>query len=339
MRINELFEALDSSYPYKVANGSYYFNTDSGEQYKVVFKGDKKVEVSFMARGENDQPKDNITGTGDSRKVFGTVMNIVKDYVDSYHPDILFFAAVNSEPSRIRLYNALAAKANSALPGYSFAKTLKDKAFTVYYITRDGLKVPKIDTAKNVLGRALDTVFEEELNETEVLGEITRPKTIDRASLMLYKAGYSKIGSGAYAEVYGKPGDNHVLKLFAHNDYAYQKFINMVIQNPNQHFPSFKGKMMKITPEYYAIRTELLDSLTGDYIDILAEIRHYIYDCIEHGKSRMIDINKLEKMQPGIAEACDLLVKFIKGTTASLDLHKHNAMLRGNTIVFIDPVQ
>ena len=153
-------EALDSSYPYEFKNNAYYFITDAGNDYKAVFKGDKKVEVSFMTRGENNQPKDDITGTGDSRKVFGTVVNIVKDYVGQHQPDILMFAADNNEPSRIRLYNMLAAQAGKSLPGYNFVKKLKSSLFTTFYLTRDNVNVPKLDTAKNLAGRALDKVFD-----------------------------------------------------------------------------------------------------------------------------------------------------------------------------------
>jgi predicted nucleotidyltransferase len=159
---HKIDEALDSSYPYEFKNNAYYFITDAGTDYKVTFKGDKKVEVSFMARGENNQPKDDITGTGDSRKVFGTVINIVKDYVGQHQPDILMFAADNNEPSRIRLYNMLASQAGKALPGYNFVKTLKGSLFTTFYLTRDNIKVPKLDTVKNVAGRVLDKVVESE---------------------------------------------------------------------------------------------------------------------------------------------------------------------------------
>ena len=152
-------EALDSSYPYEFKNNAYYFITDAGNDYKAVFKGDKKVEVSFMARGENNQPKDDITGTGDSRKVFGTVVNIVKDYVAQNQPEILMFAADNNEPSRIKLYNMLASQAGKSLPGYNFVKKLKSSLFTTFYLTRDNVKVPKLDTAKNLADRGLSKVF------------------------------------------------------------------------------------------------------------------------------------------------------------------------------------
>jgi hypothetical protein len=156
-------EALDSSYPYEFKNNAYYFVTDAGNDYKVEFDGTKKVEVSFVSRDRAGQIKDTATGSGDSRKVFGTVINIVKDYVSQHNPEILLFAADSTAPSRVRLYNSLAAQADKALPGYTFVKTLKNAMYTVFYLTRDNIKVPKLDTVKNVAGRVLDKVVESDI--------------------------------------------------------------------------------------------------------------------------------------------------------------------------------
>jgi hypothetical protein len=154
-------EALDSSYPYEFKNNAYYFITDAGTDYKVEFDGTKKVEVSFVSRDISGQIKDTATGSGDSRKVFGTVINIVKDYVSQHNPEIIVFAADSTSPSRVRLYKSLAAQADKALPGYTFVKTLKNAMYTVFYLTRDNIKVPKLDTVKNVAGRVLDKVVED----------------------------------------------------------------------------------------------------------------------------------------------------------------------------------
>jgi hypothetical protein len=154
-------EALDSSYPYEFKNNAYYFITDAGTDYKVEFDGTKKVEVSFVSRDISGQIKDTATGSGDSRKVFGTVINIVKDYVSQHNPEIIVFAADSTSPSRVRLYKSFAAQADKAMPGYTFVKTLKNAMYTVFYLTRDNIKVPKLDTVKNVAGRVLDKVVED----------------------------------------------------------------------------------------------------------------------------------------------------------------------------------
>ena len=178
------------------------------------------------------------------------------------------------------------------------------------------------------------------LNESEVLDEITRPGQ-GNAEYMLEKAGYEKIGYGMYANVFAKPGADHVLKLFGYRDQAYRDFVNMTIQEPNIHFPKFKGKMMKITNDYYAIRMEILEPLSKDKGTVLELMRQYIYAQIEDPSQpfrRAIEMEKVEKAQPGITEACELVATLIKNNDLGLDLHMKNAMMRGNTIVITDPV-
>lgn len=164
-------EALDSSYPYEFKNNAYYFATEQGNEYKVSFNGDKKVEVSFVTRDKTGNIKDTITGTGDAQKVFGTVIEIVKDYVGQHNPEIILFAAISSAPSRVKLYNTLANKVSKVLPAYAFAKTLKNAMFTTFYLTRDNIKVPKLTTAKNAVSKTLDKVFEETTTLTQLYGD------------------------------------------------------------------------------------------------------------------------------------------------------------------------
>jgi hypothetical protein len=185
------------------------------------------------------------------------------------------------------------------------------------------------------------------LNESEVLDEITRPDTMDNAQAILEKAGYKLIGAGWYADVYAKPDADHILKLFSVTDTAYPKFVNMTIQNPNIHFPKFKGKMMKVNEHYYAIRMEKLTSF-GKTMDILGEIEDYIAGYANYGKSWpetdvrgkevTEEMAQLEKTQPGITKACDLISHLIKSGVAGIDLHPGNLMMRGDTVVFTDPV-
>ena len=184
------------------------------------------------------------------------------------------------------------------------------------------------------------------LKHAQVLDEITRPGTIDDAHEILKKAGYAQIGDGYYAEVFAKPGADHVLKLFNSRDKAYQAFVNLAIQNPNIHFPKFKGKMMKITDNYYAIRMEKLTPIAG--ISGSPRDRGIIKLMIEYitrkeddpfrpfPDQRQMDV--LEKLQPGITAACDVIVELLKHNDAEVDLHLGNVMMRGNTYVITDPV-
>ena len=159
-------EALDSSYDYRNSKqnpgNAFYFDTEDGQEYKVefdsVFAGD--VRVAFAARGQGDEHKIGLTGTGNSRKIFGTVIKIVKDYVRKAQPDNLSFSANSSEPSRVRLYKMLASQADKELPNYKFADSFSNGGFTTYYLTRDGAKIPTSTKVKAKANKALDAVFE-----------------------------------------------------------------------------------------------------------------------------------------------------------------------------------
>jgi hypothetical protein len=161
-------EALDSSYEYHDSQqnpgNDFYFDTEDGQEYKVEFDiVDDDVNVAFSARGQGDEHKTGITGTGNSRKIFGTVIKIVKDYIRKSKPGIIAFSANNSEPSRVRLYKMLASQANKELPNYNFTDAFSNGGFTTYYLTRDGAKIPTSTKVKAKAGKALDAVFEEEL--------------------------------------------------------------------------------------------------------------------------------------------------------------------------------
>jgi hypothetical protein len=158
-------EALDSSYPYKNSKRNpgkdFYFDTEDGQEYKVQFDiVDDDVTVAFSARGQGDEHKTGITGTGNSRKIFGTVIKIVKDYIRKSNPGIIAFSANNSEPSRVRLYKMLASQANKELSNYNFTDAFSNGGFTTYYLTRDGAKIPTSTKVKAKASKALDKVFD-----------------------------------------------------------------------------------------------------------------------------------------------------------------------------------
>jgi len=135
-------EALDSSYPYEeYSMGKYHFITDTGVKYKVYLQGKDMVEVAFSAvlpgEEENFRPdKTTLTGTGDSRKVFGTVVKIVKEYLETHKPNSLYFTAENSEPSRVKLYNRLIAQVDKELPDYKALGNVDLGSGTAYMLRR-----------------------------------------------------------------------------------------------------------------------------------------------------------------------------------------------------------
>lgn len=172
--------------------------------------------------------------------------------------------------------------------------------------------------------------------ESEMLGEISRPSQAE-AEKKLVDAGYEKIGSGTWGNVFSKPGDSLVLKLFHPGDEAYTDFVKLVMQHQNNpHFPKIYGKMMKVTDDYNAIRMEKLTpnssralaELLEDYLNVLGGGGQYV------SKSKLWP---LLLKNPKLKEACTLIAKNLLNTYY-LDLQPQNIMMRGNTIVFTDPV-
>ena len=184
----QVTEALDSSYEYRPGKyeNVFYFNTENGSEYKVEFgragKTGKAAEVAFYARGKDDQPKTGLTGTGDSRKIFGTVIQIIKDYVAKHKPKTILFTAMNNEPSRVKLYKVLASKADEALPDYSFQGAFNNGNFTQFNIVHnDSNRSATLDKAKAAGNKVLNTMFEGQNTTTlKQLYKDTRPDDNER---------------------------------------------------------------------------------------------------------------------------------------------------------------
>jgi hypothetical protein len=170
------------------------------------------------------------------------------------------------------------------------------------------------------------------LNESEILDELSRPPQTE-AEQKLMAAGYERIGSGTWGEVFSKPGDPLVLKLFHPGDTAYTDFVKLAMQHQNNpHFPKFHGKMMRVTDDYNAIRME---KLTPNNSSELAELLEDYLNGMQY-KSRL-DLWPLLWKNPKLKEACKLIARNLLNTHY-LDLQIQNIMMRGNTVVFTDPV-
>ena len=126
-----LDEALDSKpYPYEIEEDSIAwqistFTTSDRNRYKVFLskRSNKEVNVEFAYQGDDDIDLDienglGIKNTGDARRVFATVIEIVKRYANKYKPNMITFSSDPEEPSRMRLYGALVKRADRLLPDY-----------------------------------------------------------------------------------------------------------------------------------------------------------------------------------------------------------------------------
>ena len=140
MRAQEfLAELADKPYAFQYSqHGSsksvFGFETDSGAEYVIhihpissgqAFQNDT-LDVSF-ALLQDGEAIDTQTGTAgrDALRVFGTVMNAVKDSLakrTSSGLDINYiqFVGSNEEPGRIKLYQRMAQNIGKYLPGWEY---------------------------------------------------------------------------------------------------------------------------------------------------------------------------------------------------------------------------
>lgn len=176
------------------------------------------------------------------------------------------------------------------------------------------------------------------------LQEFTRPKDMDAADAVLIQAGYKHLGSGAYANVYHKPGKPYVLKVFTRFDTAYLAYIALVQSQSNIHFPKFYGKLIKVTDSYYAIRTEHLERYDefADKERSVDVIGRYLFYCAHPPRNpdqqeKFEVATKWMEEHASLKEACDIIAENLLPKFHE-DIHRNNIMMRGDVIVLTDPV-
>lgn len=168
------------------------------------------------------------------------------------------------------------------------------------------------------------------------LDEISRPESQEKADEILRNAGYDRIGTGSFGAVYEK-GDK-VIKTFSTIDTAYLKFVRMAKQVNNPHFPKFYGNPIRITNDYLAVKQENLQKYRGDPTAIKYYIQYLIKD-LTSLPDYYEEIEEIEYEYPQFKDACKHIADLIKSNSdVRLDLHAANIMVRGSTIVFVDPV-
>jgi hypothetical protein len=175
------------------------------------------------------------------------------------------------------------------------------------------------------------------------IDEITRPKTKNEAGYRLYNAGYQPLGSGLYARVYQKPGAKYVLKMFRSDDLCYPNYVRMVKQHQdNPHFPKIFGRLVRVTSEYYAVRTEHLEwGYTKLDQPVRAFIANYAYRPSPEEQVALAQrYAQVIQQYPRLEEACKLILTVSPEgkDECNVDIHSENVMLRDGFPVFTDPL-
>ncbi len=189
--------------------------------------------------------------------------------------------------------------------------------------------------------------------------EVTRPTSLALARKNLEKFGYHEIGHGGYATVFASDKSTYVLKLFEKNDLGYRTFIKIATSTNNKHFPQFRGKMIRVSDRYNAIRMEKLHPLTYStrleglrVVDLIQDTFTYfqttqnsLEDFLSEERPEYQDYfvnfslaKNFYNKHPDLYEACELIVK-MSNSHVFTDLQAANIMLRDNgDIVITDPL-
>lgn len=166
----KLKEVFDQPYSWnRTKNGpdekAYRFKTEAGVIYDVLMYERKSNEwlVEFTAKVGSKTTQDK-TGTGDSIRVFSTVVDIIKHFVSEQYIGTITFAADKLDgDSRARLYATLA---KSIAPKIGFKVTLAGGNYSTALFKLKNTKRPK--------GRRLNEVFDKPYSWTKVVSTVHR---------------------------------------------------------------------------------------------------------------------------------------------------------------------
>lgn len=141
---------------------------------------------------------------------------------------------------------------------------------------------------------------------------------------LMAEHGFTLLGQGKYATVFNNPTSSYVIKVFL-KDTAYLTWLKFCFENPRNPFvPQIRGKVVKLTPIFMAVRLEKL--LPYKYTD-------------QHPN----DFNIWGEQPPCQCAHCNNpdvqnVQKFLDQHSKLLDIHPGNVMQRSNGhIVIIDP--
>lgn len=152
----------------------------------------------------------------------------------------------------------------------------------------------------------------------DIKGIDTRDRSwADNLSDYFKEHGFKLLGSGKYANVYGNDSYPFVLKVFM-KDSAFFKWMLFCAQNKNNPYcPKFKGKVVTLSDNFFAIRVEKLTPVSYDEYQKLDDI--------------------LSGRIPPKDEHLEKIMAYLNANKNILDMHSENAMMRGKQIVIVDP--
>jgi hypothetical protein len=113
-----LNELLSKPYSYTAheADGKYkasFVTADKSKIELIVTKANNAWVLDFFRNGAAS-----LTGDGDAFRIFATVLRIIDDFIIDCDPEVIVFAGITAEASRISLFNKLTEKVLAKYKSY-----------------------------------------------------------------------------------------------------------------------------------------------------------------------------------------------------------------------------
>ena len=165
--------------------------------------------------------------------------------------------------------------------------------------------------------------------------------------------GFSILGQGFFGMVFSNPSLPYVLKIFTARDHAYVVWLKYCLSHrDNPHVPKFRGKMIRLSGDVYAVRMEKLtaDADQSYWVVVLADA---VLRAIEHKSDLenvirayyynedivLAKLQELEQEFPELLATLETVVTiYQKGQSLGHDVHPGNIMYRGRIPVITDPL-
>ena len=147
----------------------------------------------------------------------------------------------------------------------------------------------------------------------------------------------TRLGGGAFAEVFSRPGDSYVIKIFS-DDPGYEQYLKYINQfKDNPHVPKIRGKMIKLPNNYRVVRLEKLRKLdrhNDKETEIYKLIKSIVTDDGRYPLAYKKEVETISQQYPEIMP----LLKILQTHGESIDLGIDNLMFRNSTPVLTDPL-
>lgn len=112
---------------------NYFFKTEDDDYYNIIFgasgEGENDWSLNFYVKNDTDidtWSSGAVTNKGRQFKIISTIMDIMKDFINEYPADKIFFTGSDKEGSKINsnqrdmLYTAYVKKNINKLQGWDF---------------------------------------------------------------------------------------------------------------------------------------------------------------------------------------------------------------------------